>query len=248
MRSDIFFCGDTHGNFDHVIKAVQVHKPVGLIFLGDLQAQQPLHNELRMILDKTDIWWVPGNHDTDSDADYDNLFGSSLALRNLHGQVVEVAGVRIAGLGGVFRGRVWSPPGDPVFASPDDLVQSAGRGNLWRNGLTRQHRSTIFPVDYASLMGQRADVLVSHEAPSVHQHGWDAVDALASSLRVRKSFHGHHHDRQDYSRHWDALGFEAHGVGFCGITALDGTVIRAGDFDDCRMMLSDVDPGFGGAV
>ena len=252
MRRDIFFCGDTHGNFDHVIEAVQVHKPAGLIFLGDLQAQQPLHDELRLILDKTDIWWIPGNHDTDSDADYDHLFGSSLAPRNLHGQVVEVAGVRIAGLGGVFRGRVWSPPRDPVFASPDDLERSVGTSNRWRNGLTRKHRSTIFPVDYARLMGQRADVLVSHEAPSVHQHGWDAVDALASSLRVRKSFHGHHHDRQDYSRHWDALGFEAHGVGFCGITALDGTVIRAGDFDDCRMICrltpGDVDPDFAGEV
>ena len=235
MRSDIFFCGDTHGNFDHVMEAVQIYKPVAIIFLGDLQAQKPLQDELRMILDDTDIWWIPGNHDTDSDADHDHLFGSSLAPRNLHAKVVDVAGVRIAGLGGIFRRRAWSPPGDPVFTSPGDLVRSVGRGNLWRNGLMRKHRSTIFPVDYASLMSQRADVLVTHEAPSVHRHGWDAVDALAHSLRVRKSFHGHHHDRQDYSRHCASLDFEAHGVGFCGITALDGTVIRAGDFDVSRM-------------
>ena len=51
---------------------------------------------------------------------------------------------------------------------------------------------------------------------------------------MSKSFHGHQHDRLDYSKDWDWLGFQAYGVGFCGITDLEGNVIRAGDFDNVR--------------
>ena len=153
-----------------------------IIYLDDLQAQKPMQDELRVIL-----------NDTDSDADDDNLLGSSLASRNRHAKAVDVAGMRIAGRGVVFRGRVRSPPSDPAIALPGDLVRFVGRGNLWRNGLMRKHRSTIFAVDDVSLMTRRADVLIPHEATSVHRHGWGAVDALASSLRVRQSLHGHHH-------------------------------------------------------
>lgn len=60
----------------------------------------------RSILEMTEVWFIHGNHDTDSDADYDHLFGSALADRNLHGCVAVVDGARIAGLGGVFRGQV----------------------------------------------------------------------------------------------------------------------------------------------
>ena len=212
---DIFFCCYTYGNFDHVINTVQAHKLVAIIFPGDLQAKKPLQDELRMILD-----------DTDFDADHDNLFISSLAPRNLHAKAVDMAGVRIAGLGGVFRGRVWLPPGDPVFASPCDLVRSVGSSNLWRNGLMRKLCSTIFPVDYFRLMGKRADVLVTHEAASVHQHGWDAVDALASSLRMRKFLYGHHEDHLYFLR------------GPCSllkVTPLAGSMIDLGQ-GRCRML------------
>ena len=107
--ADIWFAGDNHSRFRHIIDAVKRHRPSAIVLLGDIQAKRPLHDELAEILSITQIFWIPGNHDTDSEADYDNLFGSALADRNLHGRVVNVAGVRIAGLGGVFRERV-SPP------------------------------------------------------------------------------------------------------------------------------------------
>lgn len=62
---DLFFCGDTHGEFQHVIDAVKSHRPEAIIFLGDLQARQPLEIELKEILDLTEIWFIHGNHDTD---------------------------------------------------------------------------------------------------------------------------------------------------------------------------------------
>lgn len=228
----IFFCGDVHGHFPFVIQSVRVHRPAAIIFLGDLQAQRPLEQELEAILDLTEIWFIHGNHDTDSHADYDNLFRSALADRNLHGNVIEIAGTRIAGLGGVFRGQVWYPPEAPEYDSAKSYANQCGKGNLWRGGLPLKHRSTIFPDEYFQLAGQRADILITHEAPSCHPHGFEAIDELARSLRVHTTFHGHQHDRLDYRDQQERLGFMPYGVGFCGITDQDGNIICVGDFDE----------------
>lgn len=235
MGQQIFFCGDTHGRFDHIIKAVQERQPAAIVFLGDLQPRSLLDQELQHILELTEIWWICGNHDTDSDADYDRLFGSALADRNLHGRVVEIAGIRIAGLGGVFRGQVWMPPGNLQHETQEAYTAHCGKGNRWRGGLPRKHRSSIFPADYTRLVDERADILVTHEAPSCHPHGFHVIDELANSLRVAKLFHGHHHDCLDYKAHYQRLGFAAFGVGFCGITDQDGNVIVSGKFDDLQL-------------
>lgn len=229
---NIFFCGDVHGRFDHVVEVVRKHQPSAIVFLGDLQPSHPLDQELQPILGLTNIWWIHGNHDTDSDADYDNLFESALADQNLHGRVVEIAGIRIAGLGGVFRGQVWMPPEQPLFNSQDSYVARCGKGNLWRGGLPRKHRSSIFPCDYSRLVGERADILITHEAPSCHPHGFEGIDELARNLGVRAAFHGHHHDRRDYNTHCERLGFSSYGVGLRGISDEQGRVICAGEFDE----------------
>lgn len=234
----IYFFGDTHGCFDHVIDVVGLDRPAAIVFLGDLQAQRPLEIELAPILGMTEVWYIHGNHDTDSEADYDNLFGSALADRNLHGRVVEIDGLRIAGLGGIFRGQVWAPPGAWLHERPEDFAARCGKGNLWRGGLPRKHRSSIFPADYFGLVGQRADILLTHEAPSSHPHGFGAIDELARSLGVSKAFHGHHHDRLDYSSHREHLGFDAFGVGFCGVSDANGRTVRPGDFDEARAQRS----------
>ena len=78
----------------------------------------------------------------------------------------------------------------------------------------------------------RADVLVTHEALSPHSYGFAAIDELARSLRVSNPFYGHHYDSRDYSATWGALGVQARGVGFRGITDLQGRVTRAGDYDN----------------
>ena len=230
----IYFFGDTHGNFEHVLEAVEQDRPAAVVFLGDLQAQRPLEVELATVLGMTDVWFIHGNHDTDSDADYDNLFGSTLAGKNLHGRVVEVDGLRVAGLGGIFRSQVWMPPDEWLHESPESLAASCGKSERWRGGMPRQHHSSIFPAHYFNLPGQRADILVTHEAPSAHPYGLEAIDELARSLGVAKTFHGHHHDCLDYGDDFARLGFEAFGVGFCGITDAQGRIVRKGYFDGVR--------------
>ena len=244
----IWFCGDTHGEFRHVVEHVLEAKrddrlPQAIIFLGDLDCARPLHVELEEIAGLTGIFWIPGNHDGDDNSAWNNLFASEPSEANLHCRVADVAGFRIAGLGGVFRRRIWSPPDPPAFQTYD----------AWREALTRRrppkdwglaetteerrHKTSIFPDMVASLGAQRADILVSHEAPECRDdgRGWQAIGDLARGLGVRCTFHGHHHDRPDYAASFLELGFQAHAVGFRGITALGGdgavSVIRPGDYD-----------------
>ena len=223
----VFLAGDCHGRFDHVIEAARMYLPAAIVFLGDMEAPVPLHEVLAPIMGSTSIWWIPGNHDTDSEASHDHVHGSALAGYNLHGRVVEIAGVRIARLGGVFREKVWAPPGAPLYQSAEDFTRHCRRGNRWRSGLPLKHRSTIFPDIYHQLFKQRADVLVTHEAPSYWHgdYGQAAIDGLARGLHVSKTFHGHLHADRKYG---SSLGFHGYGVGLRGIMDLDGQVVVPG--------------------
>jgi predicted phosphodiesterase len=214
-RPKLMFFGDPHGNFDFVIQSVQRHAPEAIVLLGDLQARRPLEIELAPITSATEVWFIHGNHDTDSVADHDNLFGSELAHRNLHGRVVEIAGFRVAGLSGIFRESIWAPPLEPAFASVADRLRVIRPGERWRGGLPLRHRSSIFPDEYEHLKRQRADILVTHEGLGGHPHGWSALDDLAIALGVQVAVHGHLHQTIDYvadGRLDASAGYKAFGV------------------------------------
>ena len=223
----ILFFGDPHGDFEPVLEAVERMRPEAIILLGDLQAQRPLHMELAAIRSKTDIWFIHGNHDTDSDQDFDNLFHSALGERNLDGRMQVISGYRVAGLGGVFRDKVWNPAvplEQAAFASAQKMAAYSRRGrsgtevdlrSTWRGGMLRKHYSSIFPDVYKALCQLRADILVTHEAPSAHVHGFMAIDDLAIQLGAKLVVHGHHHESTDYLRAGLITGdslFLVHGV------------------------------------
>jgi len=240
MNPKIFFLGDIHGQFDHVLKAVDRHRPDAIIFLGDIEAPFPLLELLAPILDKTIVRYIHGNHDTDNDRYYRYLSAGKAGELNLHARVETVCGIRIAGLGGIFRGSVWMPPHTPTFDNYDEYVaalrnarplRERGHADFLQSEQERKHRSTIFPDVADGLAAQSADVLITHEAPSCHPYGFEIIDDLARAMGVDKAFHGHHHDRRDYSTNWPTLGFQSHGVGFRGITDLAGNVILKGTYD-----------------
>jgi hypothetical protein len=63
---------------------------------------------------------------------------------------------------------------------------------------------------------------------SAFWHSDDAeIDKLAKAMGARQRFYGHHHDTLDYSAQWTSLGFQAFGIGFCGISDQNGNVIVA---------------------
>lgn len=221
----ILFAGDPHGEFGPIIQAVREKRPEGIILLGDHDLERPLEIELGDAASLTDVWWIPGNHDTDRERWFDNLFNSGLGARNLSGQVRTIGGLRVAGLGGIFRGAIWHPEynaGKPRCESREVFVQHMGRGNRWRGGLPLRQHSSIWWEDYERLCNERADVLVCHEAPSCHPRGFEAIDELAQHLGARLIVHGHHHT--DYSASLPN-GTLVIGVGLAGVTNDQGKVI-----------------------
>lgn len=237
MNTLILFCGDPHGRFEHILRAAELLDPMAIVLLGDIEPEKPLHLELAA-LDPQKLWFIPGNHDTDSDQNWHHLWGSTLAERNIHGRVVELPnGLKLAGLGGVFRGSVWypGPQGEPRFESRTSHARSTPRQDRWQGSVHRKHWSSIYPDEFNRLAAQRADILVTHEAPGYHPYGFEILDELARSMGVKVSVHGHQHDRLDSSHRWAQQGFKSFGVGLCGIGAIDkdghAEVIFSGDMD-----------------
>jgi hypothetical protein len=196
----ILFAGDPHRNFAPILRACSASPPGTLVLLGDCDCPAPLDQVLSPLRDAGwQLLWILGNHDTESEHAYDHLTGCD---GNIGLVAVDVGGTRLAGLPGVFKPRVWSPraetPGGPI-EPPQCLTRAAFLAELpadrhWRGGLPLWHRDTIFPEDFDRLRGQRFDVLVAHEAPSSHRHGFAVIDALAAACGAGWIVHGHHHE------------------------------------------------------
>ncbi len=207
MSSPIVIAGDPHGNFGPLLRACNEHDPGTLILLGDCELRVSLHHMLSpLFATGWQVRWIIGNKDTETNTAFDNLV-TDHPDGDIGGRVIEVAGLRIAGLGGVFKPRIWHPRPDqpggkidpPSFSTRQDFLASLSPREHWRGGLPLWHRNSIFPEDFAKLAQQRFDVLVSHEAPSCHRHGFAAIDRLAEVAAARLIVHGHHHESYDAS-------------------------------------------------
>jgi predicted phosphodiesterase len=240
----VLYCGDPHGKFRHIIEAAGCCKPSAVVLLGDMGPTRPLHVELAPLIEsEIPVFWIPGNHDADSDELYRRVWGSEIAGRNIHGRVVTLPdGTRLAGLGGVFRQAVWYPDaaatrgGAPAFRTRQEHAKATPRQDRWGGGHHRKHWGTIYPDEVDGLAELRADVLITHEAPGYHPHGFDVIDTLARGMGVRVAIHGHQHDAIDSSSRWERQGFKSFGVGLRGITAIDmygnATVVVPGELDE----------------
>lgn len=198
-KSPILFVGDPHMNFDSIKEAAASHAVPGMVVcVGDFQLPYPARSpEIFGGLFKAgwDIRFVLGNHDSDTCQQLDYLLGEQggYPVGNLHCRVVDIGGLRVAGLGGVFKGRIWLPDKDVRYASREDWMKR--NRERWRGGLPIHLRDAIFPEDFEQLGGMRADVLICHEGPSsvCRDQGWSAIDDLAKRMGARLIVYGHHH-------------------------------------------------------
>lgn len=223
----IWFLGDVHGEIAHIVQALECREPNAppvrwLVFLGDVELDDlPFRDWLlpiRRVAPAVKIAFIHGNHDADSHGHWQRLHDAGDAVA-LEGRVVDLDGIRVAGLGGHFQAKVWAPPQEPLFKSRKAALN---RGAFqYRGGQQPSSRlhAAIYPETVKRMAKLRADLLVTHEAPSCHPHGWEVIDELARRLRVVRSFLGHHHDDliDRYAEHRSGLGFDARGVNLCGI-------------------------------
>lgn len=213
----ILFAGDCHGDFVPVIEEASAASAV--VLLGDQEPLSDLAAELGPgVAPKT--WWIYGNHDSDY-LDY-MTHHESMAARNLHCQVIEIEGIRIAGLGGVFRSKLFGVDQTTRLAEVDLTCPYDTRASIARQRQGGRNApadmTTIFPEDIKALLKiakrTRIDVLVTHEAPESHKLGYPLIGDIARALRVKMLIHGHHHER--YSAVLDG-GIRVEGVGMAGI-------------------------------
>jgi hypothetical protein len=197
----ILFAGDPHGNFSPIIRACLVEAPGTLVVVGDLDCPRPVTDVFAAVLDAGwRLRWILGNHDCETESSYDNLVGAH-ASGDLGFRVEEADGVRIAGLPGMFKPSIWYPRSDdgsgridpPRHRNTASFLAAPGIVP-WRGGLPLWHRDSIFPDDLDRLAALRFDILVTHEAPSSHRHGFSAIDDVAAVGGARVIVHGHHHE------------------------------------------------------
>jgi predicted phosphodiesterase len=192
----IVLAGDPHGNFAPILRACATREPGTLILLGDCELRVPLRRQLAPLFALGwAVHWILGNKDAETEVAFDNL-ATDFPEGDIGGRVIEVGGFRIAGLGGVFKPRIWDPRADepPGFTTRDAFLASLDAPEHWRGGLPLWHRDSIFPEDFSRLAQHRFDVLIVHEAPSSHRHGFAVIDRLAEAGGARLIVHGHHHE------------------------------------------------------
>ncbi|UMA63578.1 metallophosphoesterase [Roseivivax marinus] len=197
----VLFYGDPHGRWGPLFEALDsdIHT---VFILGDLAEakRNPLQVDdacqaLKLIQDRGVNWHtISGNHDSDTAKICDLVF-YELEEQLANGRVITVktGDVKVAGLGGVIRGRIWDGEAKPYVRSPDELLAKTPKQERYRHGLPFKKRSTIFPSTVDYLSEQKADVLITHEAPSCHPNGFKFIDKLADAMGVELIVHGHHH-------------------------------------------------------
>lgn len=227
MNDRIYFVGDPHGYFRHFMPTIERDQPAAVVLLGDIEVDEPLAQVLgKWDYDPARVWIIHGNHDVDQRHLWANLSAWRQNGRNLHGNVLEVAGRRIAGLGGVFEAEIWHPDyGQALWKSGNEFM-AIQPPDKKAAGLPLKFHGAIWWKDYERLFDQQADILVTHEAPACHRHGFKELDDLADALGARQHFHGHHHET--YADHSADGRCAVQGVDMAAIVNDLGEIVFAG--------------------
>src|ERR1700733_8420500 len=120
-RMSLVFIGDIHQNWHDVEAGLAAlpTPPKAAVLLGDIECAQPLDTVAAPLFHHgVEVFWIHGNHDYDTGPEmWANLADPArnplTSAGALHMRVIEIAGVRVAGLGGAFLPHVW-----PANAAP----------------------------------------------------------------------------------------------------------------------------------
>lgn len=189
----ILFYADAHTYFDMLLTAYKRRKEdiEAVFLLGD----QCPETDLQTILKEIDcpVKFILGNHDADRDYWLENHF--SVWHSHLHCNVFEINGIRVTGLSGVFREKIWHPGYAKVWETRQELIdyQKMRREKGFCGWLPRKHWCSIFPEDFNKLLDIETDILITHEAPDTYKYGFSIINELVELLGAKILIHGHHH-------------------------------------------------------
>ena len=142
---------------------------------------------LRAQYPSVQVAFIFGNHDADSYEHWERLHDTGSAIA-LHGQVLDLDGVRVAGLGGNFMGRVWMPPDQPKFTNKEAAALNRGAFQ-WRGGQRPApgYLAAIYPDEFEALAAARGRRPGDARGAQLPSHGFEALDELARAMRVVRS-------------------------------------------------------------
>ncbi len=103
QKSGTLFYGDPHDCWQPLLDEYAGQPSKAVVLLGDCELAAPLNEVLKPIAaDETPVFWINGYHDMRRIYWWSNLTATP---GGLYGRVTEVAGLRLAGLGGNLRGE-----------------------------------------------------------------------------------------------------------------------------------------------
>ena len=202
--------GDIHGAFDSARTVIHRHPDVPIwLCVGDIADEQGRYESLG-----APVYWIHGNNDN-----FDAIASGDLPEDLPHianGTVVEIATVRVAGLGGTFaptwyetRAAELPHPrkGSAKATAPADPSARSGSSRAKSRDDKRRH---FVREEVEACKGLPAiDILLTHEAakpfrPFANNRGPDAgkaqINEILAAMRPRLHLFGHHHRSSDQVR------------------------------------------------
>jgi len=180
--------GDIHGDFDSARRVMERHAEVPFwLCVGDVADAEGRYEPL-----PAPLHWIKGNNES-----FDAIEAGVLpaSLRYLpDGQLLEVGGIRVAGLGGTFAPS-W-------YDTPAAALPHPRKGSAKATELADKRRHFVREQVDACKALRNIDVFMTHEAPRPYvagdgrrrnDAGKTAVNEVLAAMRPRLHLFGHHH-------------------------------------------------------
>ena len=190
--------GDIHGAFDAARAVIARHPEIDIwLCVGDIADDQGRYEPLG-----ARICWIHGNNDS-----FDAIAAGDLpeGLEHIgNGTAIDVAGVRVAGLGGTFA-PTW-------YETPASELPHPRKGSAKATELADKRRHFVREeVEACKALGG-IDLFLTHEAPKPFRpfpggRGPDAgkrqINEILASMQPRLHLFGHHHRFRD--QHYEGV-------------------------------------------
>ena len=177
--------GDIHGDFDSVRRIMERHREVPFwLCIGDVATPDGRYEPL-----PAPLHWIKGNNENFDAIAVGDLPEGLHCLPN--GRLLELGGLRIAGLGGTLAPTVYH------LAAAD--LPHPRKSSVKATELADRRRHFVREEVMACMRMTALDIFLSHEAPRpfrVHR-GIDAgktpINEVLSAVKPRLHLFGHHH-------------------------------------------------------